>query len=94
MGLNVQVLAELFLCVCLQKGYSHPGSLSGVTGAFWLVHALSSLQLCKQSMCNWTLRLAKALMSLLFLGSSEFCGIPLDQYNLDVPSAAQMSGTL
>lgn len=45
-------------------------------------------------MCNWTLRLAKALMSLLYLGSSEFCGIPLDQYSLDVPSAAQMSGTL
>lgn len=37
MGQNLHVLTELFLCVCLQTGYSHSGSLfSSVTGAFWL----------------------------------------------------------
>lgn len=92
MGLNLQVLTELFLSVY--------GKVTPILAAYLVLQGLSGLYMhfgaygYKQSMCNWRLGLAKALMSLLYLGSSEFSGILLDQYNLDVPSAAQVSGML
>lgn len=80
-------------CLCVYR------KAAPILGAYLVLQGLSGLDMhfvaynCKQSMCIWRLRLAKALMSLFYLGSSEFCGILLDQYKLDVPSAAQVSGT-
>lgn len=90
MGLNLQVLTELFVY----------RKVTLILGAHLVLQQLSGLYMhfvaynCEQSGCSWRLRLATALLSLLCLGSSEFCGILLDQYNLRVPSAAQVSGTL